>query len=67
MPTPALTSNPLLDSLAGYPHWFVVACVTVAGVVALWVVVKLLKWSLYLLLGLVAVAGVAAAYWLLFR
>ena len=67
MPTPALSPNPLLDSLARYPHWFVVACLTVAGVVALWLLVKVLKWSLYLLLGLVAVAGLGATVWWLAR
>jgi hypothetical protein len=65
MPTPE--PNQMLDSLARYPHWFVVACLTVAGVVAFWLLVKLLKWSLYLLLGLVVAAGVTAGLWWLFH
>ena len=58
------TTNTLLDSLAGYPEWLVVGCLTIVAVVAIWLVAKLLKWSLYLLMGLVLVGGVAATVWL---
>ena len=57
----------LFDSLAGYPPWFVAACVTVVAVVAIWFAVKLLKWSLYLLMALVLIAGVATTLWLMFN
>jgi hypothetical protein len=35
--------------------------------VAIWVIAKILKWSLYLLLILVLVGGVAATLWLVFN
>lgn len=59
--------NVLLDSLAGYPRWFVAACATVVLAVLLWIAAKVLKWSLYLLMALVVVVGVAATVWLLFK
>jgi hypothetical protein len=63
-----LSTSPttLLDSLAGYPPWFVAACVTVVAIVLVWLVAKMLKWSLYLLMGLVLAAGVGTTIWLLF-
>jgi hypothetical protein len=63
-----LSTSPttLFDSLAGYPPWFVAACVTVVVIVLVWLVAKMLKWSLYLLMGLVLVAGVGTTIWLLF-
>ena len=64
MPLSALPPNPLLDSLARYPHWFVAGCLIVVAAAALWIMVKLLKLSLYLILGLVLVGGGAAIVWL---
>lgn len=57
----------MLDSLAGYPPWFVAACGTIVAVVLIWFAAKLLKWSLYLLMTLVFVGGVVATLWLVFR
>ncbi len=64
----SLTTPPttLFDSLAGYPPWFVAACMTIVAAVLIWFVAKLLKWSLYLLMALVVIAGVAATLWLIF-
>lgn len=62
-PSPSLTTLP--DALAGYPEWLVVACATIVAVVFLWIVAKVLKWSLYLLMGLVLIGGVCATVWLL--
>jgi hypothetical protein len=59
--------NVLLDSLAGYPRWFVAACATIVLAVLLWVAAKVLKWSLYLLMVLVLIAGAAATVWLIFK
>ncbi|MEI7553251.1 MAG: hypothetical protein WCL24_13070 [Verrucomicrobiota bacterium] len=67
MPMPALSPNPLLDSVASYPHWFVAACLTVVAAAALWVLAKVLKWGLYLLIGLVLLGGAATTVWLLWR
>jgi hypothetical protein len=60
------SSTTAFDSLAAYPPWFVAACITIVAVVLIWFAAKLLKWSLYLLMALVLVAGVAATVWLLF-
>jgi hypothetical protein len=60
-------STTLFDSLEGYPPWFVAACVTIVALVLVWIAAKLLKWSLYLLMGLVLIAGVALTFWLLFK
>lgn len=47
-----------MESLKDYPEWFVVACVTIAAAVAIWVLVKLLKWALWaLLIGVLVVGG----------
>ena len=63
----ATSPTTLLDSLAGYPPWFVAACLTIVAAVAIWVIAKLLKWSLYLLVGLVLIGGAVATAWLLLR
>ena len=57
--------TPLFNSLADYPRWVVVACLAIVGALVIYVVVKLLKWSLYLLLVLVLVGGLGLAVWLL--
>jgi hypothetical protein len=67
MPLPALPPNPLLDSLARYPHWFVAACLTIVIAAVLWVLAKLMQWGLQLLVGLVLFCGAAATIWLLFH
>jgi hypothetical protein len=57
----------ILDSLADYPRWVVVACATIVLGAAIWVVMKLLKWTLWLLLLSVVIIGLGTAAWLLFR
>ena len=57
----------MLDSLAGYPHWFVAACLTLVVAAVIWVLAKALKWSLYALIGVVLVGGLGASIWLLFH
>lgn len=58
---------PYLDSLGEYPRWFVVACATVAAAVGLWILAKLLKWTIYLLVAVVLLGGAATVAWLLLR
>jgi hypothetical protein len=53
------------DSLAAYPRWFVAACTTIVVAAVIWLLIKLLKWSLYFLMTLVIVAGAIATVWLL--
>src|SRR5688572_8853465 len=61
------TSSPFIDSLAGYPEWLVMGCATIVAVAAIWIVAKLLKWSLYVLMVLVLIGGLAATVWLVFE
>ena len=62
----AKTSS-MLDSLADYPRWFVVACGTIVAAVSIWVVMKLLKLTMWLLIFAVLVVGLATAAWLLLK
>lgn len=57
--------KPLFDALAGYPDWLVVAVLTVLAVGLIWLLAKVLKWGLYILMALLLVAGVIATLWLL--
>jgi len=57
----------MLDSLAGYPHWFVVACAALAAAAVLWLIFRLLKLALWMLLIGVLIVGGTAAVWLLLR
>jgi hypothetical protein len=56
----------IMESLKDYPPWFVAACVTIVAAVAIWIVVKLLKWALWaLLIGVLVVGGATVALLLL--
>jgi hypothetical protein len=57
----------MVDSVSDYPHWLVVACAVLATVVALWLVLKLIKLALWLLLVGLVLASASAVIWLLFR
>jgi hypothetical protein len=57
----------MFDSLAEYPHWFVVACGVLVAAAALWLLLKLLKAAVGLLYVGVLVAACAAAIWYFFR
>ena len=61
------SASTMLDSLADYPRWVVVACVTIVLAAAIWVMMKLLKWTLWLLLFAVLIIGLGTAAWLVFR
>lgn len=52
-----------LQSLGEYPRWFVIACLTVIVAALLWVMAKVLKWTIYLLVALVVLGGGVAAVW----
>lgn len=51
--------------LSAYPEWLVVLVGTLLAVLAIWVVMKLLKWTLWLLLFAVLIGGVLWAMYLL--
>lgn len=55
-----------LRQAAGYPRWLVVTSTVITLAVFLWVVAKLLKWTLLLLLVLfiLTIAGGAVLWWL---
>ena len=57
----------MLDSLADYPRWLVALCVTIVLAALIWVAMKLLKLTLWLLLFAVLVIGLGTAAWLLLR
>ena len=55
----------MFRSLSEYPHPFVAVCTVLAAVLVLWVLVKVIKFALWMLLiGILVVAG-AATVWLL--
>ena len=47
----------LFDSLADYPDWLVALCVTIVAAGLIWVLMKLLKWALWLALIVVVAVG----------
>lgn len=57
----------MLDSLADYPRWFVVACGTIVAAVLIWLLMKLLKLTMWLLIFAVLVVGLGSAAWLLLK
>ncbi|HEX2855592.1 MAG TPA: hypothetical protein VHO24_20315 [Opitutaceae bacterium] len=56
-----------MDTFAGYPAWLRVACLTVAAALAIWILGKLLKIALWVLLFVVLVGGTIATVWLVFH
>ena len=61
------TLPPFLQSLGEYPRWFVVACLIIVSAVGLWMLIKALKWTLYLLLAVVLLGGGSVVAWLFLR
>jgi len=55
------------QSFEGWPSWLQVAVATVFAALAIWVLMKVLKWALWLLFFLVLLGGLAAAAWLLIQ
>ncbi len=50
--------------LSAYPQWLVVAAATVVVALVVWILIKLLKWTLWLLFFAVLIGGFAWAGWL---
>jgi hypothetical protein len=56
--------NHLIDS-TGYPSWLVILCLVLAAVVGVWVLAKVLKWTLLLAFGaFVVVLVLSGLFWL---
>lgn len=62
-----MAPSSLLDSLAAYPRWFVVACLTIALATLIWVAATLLKWAMRVLIVAVLIGGAGVVVWLLVK
>lgn len=60
----AVTQSYLVD-LSAYPKWLVVLVGTFAAVLLIWIMMKLLKWTLWLLMFVVLVGGILWSGYLL--
>lgn len=58
----AVTQTFLVD-LSAQPRWVIIGACTLVAVLGIWIVMKLLKWTLWLLLLVVLVGGLAWAGW----
>jgi len=54
----------LARTIAGYPSWLVVVAGVLAALVLLWILGKLLKWTLYFVVIVLAVGCVGIAIWM---
>jgi uncharacterized membrane protein YjjP (DUF1212 family) len=57
----------MINSLAEYPHWFVVVCMALAAAMVLWLIVKLAEAALWILFVGTLVVAASTAVWLVFR
>lgn len=54
-----------LINTSGYPRWLVILCLALAAVVGVWVLAKVLKWTLLVVFFLVIVVVVLSGlFWL---
>lgn len=60
-------ATPTPELFAGWPDWLVMAVAIVVVALAIWVLGKLLKWALWLLIGAVLVVGALAVVGLLLK
>jgi hypothetical protein len=56
-----MTSQTIIDSVSAYPRWLVIAVATLVAAALIWIVAKLLKWMLWLVLIGVLAGGLAWA------
>jgi hypothetical protein len=61
------TTKTFFIDLSAYPQWLVVLGGTLALALGIWIMMKLLKWTLWLLFFVVLIGGVAWAGWLLIQ
>jgi hypothetical protein len=56
--------NDLINT-SGYPRWLVILCIGLVAVVAVWLLAKVLKWTLLLAFGvLVVLLALSGLFWL---
>ncbi|MBL9211726.1 MAG: hypothetical protein JNL92_14745 [Opitutaceae bacterium] len=60
-----VVTESLLVDLGAQPRWLVVLVGTVVAALAIWIVMKLLKWALWLLFFAVLLGGTFWTLWLL--
>jgi len=55
------------QALAGYPSWLVIIAALVVALVALWILGKLIKGALYLLIIVLSAGIVGIVFWLIWQ
>lgn len=51
------TTRPIFESLADYPPWLVIACATIVVAAGIWLLAKLIKWTLWVMMAAVLLVG----------
>jgi hypothetical protein len=67
MPLAEVVVRAFTIDLSEYPRWAVILAGTAVAAVALWLMMKVLKWTLWLLIVAVVLGGLAWAGWELLR
>ena len=67
MPLAEVVARAFSIDLSAYPRWAVILAGAAVAAVALWLLMKVLKWTLWLLIGAVLLGGLAWAAWELLR
>jgi hypothetical protein len=62
-----VVSRAYFIDLSAYPRWLVVLVGTLVVALVIWILMKLLKWTLWLLFFVVLVGGLMWAVWLVFE
>jgi hypothetical protein len=62
-----VTSQTLIESLSAYPRWLVITAITLIAAALVWIVAKLLEWTLWFLILVILVGGLAWAIWAIVR
>jgi hypothetical protein len=52
----------LLAPLAAYPRWLVIGCLVLVAVAGLWVLAKVIKWTIFLVLASVVLLAILIAF-----
>ena len=63
----AVVTQTVFVDLSAYPRWLVVLVGTLIAALVIWILMKLLKWALWLLFFAVLFCGTFWAMWLLFQ